>query len=135
MKIEISKFEFHEKRDFRTWISWKMTFQKLEYCENWYFKVVNFMKTVNLKILPKGGPTVNTTLYPESLIKLTISPWCRVEMSTRLTAKIRSPMWSRPHRSAGLPLMIRPIVEPDREAEEMITKPKPSVSRLVTVTS
>ena len=32
-------------------------------------------------------------------------------MSTPLTERIRSPTFSRPHRSAGLPSMIRPVKE------------------------
>ena len=76
-----------------------------------------------------------TTLYPLSLMRLTISPWWRALMSTWLTARMRSPTCSRPHRSAGEPAMMRPMVEPARLAEEMMTKPKPSLSRRVTVTS
>jgi len=64
-----------------------------------------------------------------------MSPWCRELMSTRLTARMRSPTFRRPQRSAGEPAMIRPMVEPARDEEEIMTKPKPSFSRLVTVTS
>ena len=42
-----------------------------------------------------------------------------MEISTRLTAKILSPICNRPHRSAGLPVIIRPIVEPALEADEV----------------
>jgi hypothetical protein len=38
-----------------------------------------------------GGPTVSVTLYPLSLIRLTMSPWWRVLMSTWFTARILSP--------------------------------------------
>ena len=50
-----------------------------------------------------GGPTVRVTLYPLSLIRLTISPWWREAISTWFTARILSPTCSRPHRSAGDP--------------------------------
>ena len=53
--------------------------------------------------LPMGGPTVSVTLYPLSLIRLTMSPWWRVLMSTWFTARIRSPTCSPPQRSAGEP--------------------------------
>ena len=33
-------------------------------------------------VSPMGGPTVSVTLYPLSLMRLTISPWCKVLMST-----------------------------------------------------
>ena len=46
---------------------------------------------------------MSVTLYPLSLMRLTISPWWRELISTWLTASIRSPTCSRPHRSAGEP--------------------------------
>ena len=33
-------------------------------------------------VSPMGGPTVSVTLYPLSLMRLTMSPWCKVLMST-----------------------------------------------------
>ena len=50
-----------------------------------------------------GGPTVKVTLYPLSLMRLTMSPWWRELISTWFTARILSPTCSLPQRSAGEP--------------------------------
>ena len=60
------------------------------------------------EFLPGGGPMVRVTEYPDSLMRLTMSSWCMWVMSVPLTARIRSPTWRRPHRSAGLFSKIRP---------------------------
>ncbi len=39
-----------------------------------------------------------------------MSSWCMRMMSTLLTARMRSPTCSLPHRSAGLPSIIRPVM-------------------------
>ena len=54
-----------------------------------------------LEVSSGGGPTVRATEKPESLMRLTTSLWCIQEVSTLLTARMRSPTCSRPHRAAG----------------------------------
>lgn len=50
-----------------------------------------------------GLPIVNRTYKPDSFMRFTTSPCAIPEISTRLTAIIRSPTFNSPQRSAGLP--------------------------------
>lgn len=50
------------------------------------------------------------TLRPASLMSLTMSAWGMLMMDWLFTARMRSPTFSLPQRSAGLPSMIRPIL-------------------------
>lgn len=59
---------------------------------------------------PSSESTVRVTVLPACLISCTMSLWERSTMHWPLTAEIRSPTWSFPERSVGLPLMIRPIL-------------------------
>ena len=51
---------------------------------------------------------MSVTENPESLMRVTMSSWCECVMLEPLTARIRSPTCNCPHRSAGLPSIIRP---------------------------
>lgn len=53
---------------------------------------------------------LSVTLRPASLISLTMSACGMLTMDWLFTARIRSPTFSFPQRSAGLPSMIRPIL-------------------------
>ena len=111
---------------------------------------------------PSCATIRSVTLRPASLISLTMSACGMLTMGWLLTARMRSPTFSLPQRSAGLPSMMRPILcgtaalehstgegsgggtgQPDsplaaaavsgRLSELMMTKPKPSLSfRLMT---
>lgn len=50
------------------------------------------------------------TVFPASLMRLTMSECDLLVMEHPFTAKIRSPTFSLPQRSAGLPSIIRPIL-------------------------
>lgn len=50
------------------------------------------------------------TVFPASLIRLTMSEWDLLVMEQPLTDRMRSPTFSFPQRSAGLPSMMRPIL-------------------------
>lgn len=50
------------------------------------------------------------TLRPASLISLTMSACGMLTMDWPFTARMRSPTFSFPQRSAGLPSMMRPIL-------------------------
>lgn len=60
--------------------------------------------------LPSPGMMRRVTVLPASLMRLTMSEWDLLVMEHPFTAKIRSPTFSLPHRSAGLPSIIRPIL-------------------------
>ena len=60
--------------------------------------------------LPSPGMMRRVTVFPASLMRLTMSEWDLLVMEHPFTAKIRSPTFSLPHRSAGLPSIIRPIL-------------------------
>lgn len=62
------------------------------------------------KALPSPGMILSDTVFPASLIRLTMSEWDLLVMEQQLTASIRSPTFSFPQRSAGLPSMMRPIL-------------------------
>ena len=66
-----------------------------------------------------GGPIVSVTLSPASLIMLTMSLWCMSMMSPLLTAIRRSPTFTLPHLSVGLPSMIRPVWRETRATREV----------------
>jgi len=55
-----------------------------------------------------GGPTVKTTVSPESRIMLTMSSWCRCDTLVLLTYRILSPTCRAPLQSAGLCFTILP---------------------------
>ncbi len=59
---------------------------------------------------PSPGMIRSVTVFPASLIRLTISEWDLLVMEQLFTARIRSPTFSFPQRSAGLPSMMRPIL-------------------------
>lgn len=59
---------------------------------------------------PSPGMIRSVTVFPASLIRLTISEWDLLVMEQPFTARIRSPTFSFPQRSAGLPSMMRPIL-------------------------
>uniref|UniRef100_A0A182Q2Z9 Uncharacterized protein n=1 Tax=Anopheles farauti TaxID=69004 RepID=A0A182Q2Z9_9DIPT len=83
----------------------------------------------------RGLSIVSFTCRPDSLIRFTTSLWLMPVMSIELTAIMRSPIFSSPHRSAGLPGIRSPMDEPRHwPDDEMITKPKPSFSLRVTST-
>jgi len=50
------------------------------------------------------------TVLPASLIRLTMSECDLLVMEQQFTDRIRSPTFSFPQRSAGLPSMMRPIL-------------------------
>lgn len=56
------------------------------------------------------GMILSETVFPASLIRLTMSECDLLVMEQPLTASIRSPTFSFPQRSAGLPSMMRPIL-------------------------
>lgn len=60
--------------------------------------------------LPSPGIMRRVTVFPASLIRLTMSECDLFVMEHPLTANIRSPTFSFPQRSAGLPSIIRPIL-------------------------
>uniref|UniRef100_A0A8W7P836 Uncharacterized protein n=1 Tax=Anopheles coluzzii TaxID=1518534 RepID=A0A8W7P836_ANOCL len=60
----------------------------------------------------RGLSIVSFTCRPDSLIRFTTSLWLMPVMSIELTAMIRSPIFSSPHRSAGLPGIRSPIDDP-----------------------
>lgn len=60
--------------------------------------------------LPSPGMILSETVFPASLIRLTMSECDLLVMEQQLTANIRSPTFSFPQRSAGLPSMMRPIL-------------------------
>lgn len=64
----------------------------------------------HILIIPSSGMMCKVTVSPASLISLTISAWGMLMIDWQLTAIIRSPTFSFPQRSAGLPSMIRPIL-------------------------
>lgn len=66
--------------------------------------------THNRYTLPSPGMMRRVTVFPASLMRLTMSEWDLLVMEHPFTAKIRSPTFSLPHRSAGLPSIIRPIL-------------------------
>lgn len=53
---------------------------------------------------------LSETVFPASLMRLTMSECDLLVMEQLLTASIRSPTFSLPQRSAGLPSMMRPIL-------------------------
>lgn len=60
--------------------------------------------------LPSPGMILSETVFPASLMRLTMSECDLLVMEQLLTASIRSPTFSFPQRSAGLPSMMRPIL-------------------------
>lgn len=62
------------------------------------------------KSLPSSGTTVRATVFPASLISCTMSLCDSSIMDWPFTAEMRSPTFSRPLRSVGLPSMMRPIL-------------------------
>lgn len=60
--------------------------------------------------LPSPGMMRRVTVFPASLMRLTMSECDLLVMEHPFTAKIRSPTFSLPQRSAGLPSIIRPIL-------------------------
>lgn len=52
----------------------------------------------------------SVTVFPASLMRLTMSEWDLLVMEHAFTARMRSPTFSFPQRSAGLPSMMRPIL-------------------------
>ena len=52
----------------------------------------------------------SVTVFPASLMRLTMSEWDLLVMEHPFTARMRSPTFSFPQRSAGLPSMMRPIL-------------------------
>lgn len=60
--------------------------------------------------LPSPGMMRRVTVFPASLMRLTMSECDLLVMEHPLTAKMRSPTFSLPQRSAGLPSIIRPIL-------------------------
>lgn len=60
--------------------------------------------------LPSCAIILRVTLRPASLISLTMSACGMLTMDWPFTARIRSPTFSFPLRSAGLPSMMRPIL-------------------------
>lgn len=52
----------------------------------------------------------SVTVFPASLMRLTMSEWDLLVMEQPFTARMRSPTFSFPQRSAGLPSMMRPIL-------------------------
>lgn len=63
-----------------------------------------------MRALPSPGMILSETVLPASLIRLTMSECDLFVMEQPLTARIRSPTFSFPQRSAGLPSMMRPIL-------------------------
>lgn len=59
---------------------------------------------------PSPGMIRSVTVFPASLMRLTISEWDLLVMEHPFTARMRSPTFSFPQRSAGLPSMMRPIL-------------------------
>lgn len=59
---------------------------------------------------PSPGMMRSVTVFPASLMRLTMSEWDLLVMEHPFTARMRSPTFSFPQRSAGLPSMIRPIL-------------------------
>lgn len=59
---------------------------------------------------PSPGMMRSVTVLPASLMRLTMSEWDLLVILCWFTARMRSPTFSFPQRSAGLPSMIRPIL-------------------------
>lgn len=62
------------------------------------------------QLSPSSGMMCSVTVSPASLMSLTMSACGMLMMDCPFTARIRSPTFSFPHRSAGLPSMMRPIL-------------------------
>lgn len=77
-----------------------------------------------LKSLPSSGTTVRVTAFPASLMSCTMSLWDNSIIDWPFTAEMRSPTFSRPQRSVGLPSMMRPIlcgITEDRQRSMLIS--------------
>lgn len=59
---------------------------------------------------PSSATTVRVTTWPASLISCTMLSWESSTMDCPFTAEMRSPTFSFPHWSAGLPSITRPIL-------------------------
>lgn len=69
-----------------------------------------FVWSWRMRVLPSPGMILSETVFPASLIRLTMSECDLFVMEQPFTARIRSPTFSFPQRSAGLPSMMRPIL-------------------------
>lgn len=76
----------------------------------WHYMTVQSNLSVCNVCLPSCAMILRVTLRPASLISLTISACGMLTMDWPFTARIRSPTFSFPQRSAGLPSMMRPIL-------------------------
>lgn len=70
----------------------------------------NIGSVVKHYVWPSSGMMCRVTVSPASLISFTMSAWGMLIIDWLLTAMMRSPTLSFPHRSAGLPSIMRPIL-------------------------
>lgn len=95
----------------------RFTLLNFQTSSNTPFKPINFSSdkyptfgSVVAPSLPSSATTVRVTTLPASLMSCTMLSWESSTMDWLFTAEIRSPTFSFPHWSAGLPSITRPIL-------------------------